>query len=632
VDYIGSDGSYNWLFWLMILSVIQWFVSGYFVIKHFSEIGSDIRPPSTSRLRLSDDTQRVGFLRDSFYHLWNLYPIVLYFLFYYLELSWNVLMAKIDMIGGPKAHALYQDLFVKYPQLDYLALAFIMMLAFLSTFGTQRARQLHLVKTKSKIYWWDKRLIPALFYTRFVFLFFNMILIGFISYLTLKITLYVFGVLALDTLTINPFHPDGYGGLRVVVEIVAVLISIYFLRATLGIIGLFDHAQTKDKVQFLGDVYHFMYLFVGVFLLYHVIDRSNALIDRAGIRNLFVPFDDYRSLTDQLTHEHNQTLYDTFASQVAPGHALQGFPVDLGLLSGSLLSLAIPLGLMFLVGFFKHNPLNLLLQSLHGNIGENRRVLCLIVGSFGIFLSYLAFASFTSPLQWLHTLSVAAIGYFGLMAIPLFALFTPNRSVQIYLRGLWIFFATLLLLDLPAMFFRVNNTPVPEWLRSSLYLLAVILAILIYAYGITDPKRTTRPPTTKHIATLLAFAVLTMILYHGSNYYMKFYKNIPNIDRSLFIGGLEWHHINFGVIMLLLTPLLYARNFLRINSYALYALLGGIYGTILDECYYYTQTPVTDNAYFEPQTFWIQIATLLLIMLLWFITHFFIKRYHAPTA
>jgi hypothetical protein len=140
-------------------------------------------------------------------------------------------------------------------------------------------------------------------------------------------------------------------------------------------------------------------------------------------------------------------------------------------------------------------------------------------------------------------------------------------------------------------------------------------------YGVSKHTDTTRFKTQpKSIYLVFLSSLFFMLLYHGLNYYLKLYKNVPNEERSIFINGLEFHHINYGLIFLILVPFLfkYASHFTKLFSSLTYLFIGFIYGTVFDECYYYMLSNMTDDAYLYPNIFFTQIICMSFVCLFWF--------------
>jgi hypothetical protein len=82
------------------------------------------------------------------------------------------------------------------------------------------------------------------------------------------------------------------------------------------------------------------------------------------------------------------------------------------------------------------------------------------------------------------------------------------------------------------------------------------------------------------------------------------------------VGGIEVHHLNIGVLLLVTAVLLLTRFPNRLPWWRglLVAWVGVAVGLIADEWFYYSATEVTDAAYFEPVT-WISALLLSLAML-----------------
>lgn len=209
--------------------------------------------------------------------------------------------------------------------------------------------------------------------------------------------------------------------------------------------------------------------------------------------------------------------------------------------------------------------------------------------------------------SYLH-ISLGHIGYVGLLLIPAF-LIIENE----YLQKWWIFFSGLALLDLPVLMYITNDKPIDNSIfSSSINLTILIFLFLITAlYGISKSITSIDFITKKKDLWIVFFSSLFFIsIYHGSNYYLKEVAKKTNDERSIFIeyinsygilDRLEFHHINYGIILLVLVPFLfkYASNLSHIYRFLAYIFIGFIYGTVFDECFYYMLQSVNDEVYFH---------------------------------
>ena len=75
--------------------------------------------------------------------------------------------------------------------IDLLVLLIMTFIAYSATFGTQLKKQIEFIQSTDKVYWWDIRISKEIFWIRFIFLFTNLILVGFTVYLLTKVTFFV---------------------------------------------------------------------------------------------------------------------------------------------------------------------------------------------------------------------------------------------------------------------------------------------------------------------------------------------------------------------------------------------------------------------------------------------------------
>ena len=380
MDYIGSHQLINWLFVLACLSILQWFITIYYLYKNYSLIGSKINPDAfkeKGKYTVKEYIKVIPFSKDYFYIYWNIYPIIFYAFFYYLDTSWKAYFNQIVMIGGNRVKDIYNSLFINFNILNYnidykyidgLIVFIGIYIATRATFGTQFLKQIQFINSKKQLYWWDARISEKIYWTRFIFLFFNIILVSFIAYLGFKVVLFIVAILSIENLTINPFHPDTYGGLRVLMEISSIILAIYLLRATMGIVGLFDHKGIKDRIQFYGDLYHFSYFFIGIGFIIFFIYKIDKILDSIDISPL-LSHNKYKSFSIcndiNLSNIHKISCFDyniTYLNNLAGNinnyyntilH-FNKFPIDLSLLSSSIFTFILPLSIWFIINFIKN--------------------------------------------------------------------------------------------------------------------------------------------------------------------------------------------------------------------------------------------------------------------------------------
>jgi len=366
MDYLGSNLYINWLFMLAVLSFLQWIFIGYYVLRNYNILGNKISNNAFDGIEKYKDNSkvRIPFIKDYFFIYWNIYPLIFYGFFYYLDVSWNNFLTQIIMIEGKYAQNLYNYFFkndyVKF--LDLFVLIIAIILAYIGTFGTQIKKQTRFINEKDKIYWWDVRINKKIYWIRFIFLFLNIIFIAFMTYLTTKVIIFVTLVLYSKNIIINPFNPDGFGGLRVFIEISSIILSIYLLRATMGVVGLLDHKEIKCKTQFYGDLYHILYFFLGVGYIIAFMQRIHYWLSTVNLKK-YLSHDIYLYFTNQINLTDISNMIKSSGDIANYYNKLinfNKFPADLSIFTGALFTFVLPLSLWFLIHIFeeKHNESN----------------------------------------------------------------------------------------------------------------------------------------------------------------------------------------------------------------------------------------------------------------------------------
>ena len=646
MDYIGSHESVNWLFVLALLSILQWILTIIFVSKKYHLMGKEISNNAFPSSKLYKE--KIPFMHDYFYIYWNIYPIIFYAFFYYVDTSWDTYLKQIIMIGGDNVKILYDSFFVEFSfskeritisnkWVDLLVLIIVATLAFFSTFRTQIKKQILFLNQTDKLYWWDIRISKELYWIRFIFLFFNMVLVGFIAYLMTKVAIFVLALLSMGTtiFNINPFHPDLFGGLRVLMEISSVILAIYLLRAMLGIVGLLDHRGVKDTFQFIGDLYHAAYFFLGIGFIVTFVYKVDNILSSVNLKD-YLSSERFSTFNIE-THMSNVEIANK-ASSIADYYdnllQFNKFPIDLSLFASSIFTFALPLSVWFFIKFMdnrikstdqsksKHSEQQwkAYLISTSGKLQSN---IFLIILSLTIYtLWYLCGLERLFSYSYLH-LSLGHIGYLGLLLIPAFLAIENS-----FLQKLWIFFAGLALLDLPTLVYITNNKDIDNsiFLSSINFTIIIFISLTAMLYSISKSQTSTNSIIRiRDLIIIFLSSAFFISLYHGVNYYLKEIKNIANIDRSVFIGNLEFHHINYGIILLVLVPFLfrYTSKLSGIYMYLGYIFIGFIYASVFDEAFYYMLQDVSDNAYFAILPNFISFSIMITSFTIWF---FIVKK------
>ncbi len=359
LNYIGSK-YFDWLYILFVLSILQWFITIFFVFKNRNILFDDIEGFQDIKIKIS-------FIKDYFYQFWNIYPIVFYLFFYYIQTMWNTWMVHIMMITNSSSNIIksYEILFgEKGLKVDIFLLSILVIGSFYSAFFVQKNKQDIFIKSTKIIYWWDIRINKYIYWVRAIFLFLNLILISYLTLIVTKIAIFILSILFLENLNIFPFHPDGYAGLKVLMEISSVIISIYLLRSSMGIIGYMDH-KGQGIAHKITDIYNISYLPLGIIFLIILINKVKDLLfyayEKYNLKNL-LSSDNYQNWINKFQNDVNNTSeildsLDKYSSSIQNYYSVLNFnkfPIDLTLFVNSIFTWILPISFWFLFNFFEH--------------------------------------------------------------------------------------------------------------------------------------------------------------------------------------------------------------------------------------------------------------------------------------
>jgi len=351
LEYIGSEYSYNWLLILALFSVLQWFITLYIIYSN-----------SSIKLHIVEDIQEkhpgydryLSFLSDNFYWFWNIFPIIYFVHFFYIEASWETWMQSLFILDvDSQIKELYEQFF--YSQLsknvDISILIILIIPSLIFGYFGQDKKHKKMIEEKTSLYWWSKTLNSKIYFLRKIFLVSNLLLIGFLTYLISKISIFITMLLNIPELNIFPFHLDGYGGLHPIMQVTAILLSMYLLRASMGLIGLDDH-KGQGFSHKVGDILNIIYLPIGVALMYLIY---------SSIKNHLAIASEKYEISKYLSSEIYQKFLDNFKGASDKAEALSpffdyysilaynSFPIDIGLFYNTAFTAVLPISIWFLV-------------------------------------------------------------------------------------------------------------------------------------------------------------------------------------------------------------------------------------------------------------------------------------------
>lgn len=210
--------------------------------------------------------------------------------------------------------------------------------------------------------------------------------------------------------------------------------------------------------------------------------------------------------------------------------------------------------------------------------------------TIGLIISIWASITYTptSNLLFIHPANI------GMILAPLVFV---SRNVGLCQRAIW---QIIIGLVLGGAFFiavrQVEKVDVSFILISSLTVYIFYLLLLSVEKSLSNRNsNAVLILSKKNIITVIAIIALLTVMYRYSYYSML---GIPNKERSLMINGVEIHHINIGIILLLLVGTF--ESFILSFSKAIYIVLISVaIGSITDQSFYIFLNKTTDKAYGE---------------------------------
>lgn len=164
---------------------------------------------------------------------------------------------------------------------------------------------------------------------------------------------------------------------------------------------------------------------------------------------------------------------------------------------------------------------------------------------------------------------------------------------------LWMVAALVAIAELPMMAVRPADVAV----RAALLGLGLAVAAVL-AIAIRIAMRWHHPlvPSNRRAIIIFAISLIVVVLNQAFNR-VALSAGVPNDERSVLIAGFEVHHLNWGVILLVLTPTLSGPSVGHALAEKLIIFALGVgNGLVLDQWLYYMRVVVTDETYFAPST------------------------------
>jgi len=377
---IVTYNEFVFLFILFIFACLQWMLIFIYFIKNHHQI-KKLDQSLFESFKNYTVSKKVPFYKDYYFFYWNLFPIIYFIYFSMLVYSWDDKFATINMITKGNISDIFSLFFdkvnifntlIEYRKIDILIIIMTLIYIYFISMGTQFKKQQQFIKETKQIYWWDIRISKYLFIVRLIFLISNVILVSFITYIITKVTLFTIFILYSKYIKFiaNPFYPDNYGGLKILMEVSSIIISMYFFRAMMGIVGFLDHKGVKTFKQYVGDIYNMLYVIIGfvyfiliTYGIYKILSKVDTSIYMTqNIYNKFLIQDSNFSTTIV-------NKISTVSDYYTPLINFNKYPFDLSLLSNSILTIVLPLSLWFLLNFISNRR-----QNINGTLSKNNKL------------------------------------------------------------------------------------------------------------------------------------------------------------------------------------------------------------------------------------------------------------------
>ncbi len=192
-----------------------------------------------------------------------------------------------------------------------------------------------------------------------------------------------------------------------------------------------------------------------------------------------------------------------------------------------------------------------------------------------------------------------------------------GAAVGSRLRDVWFGAAAVVLTDLPAMATRASGLgqPIRDLVGGALIAACILLPLAAWCRQKTRRSRI----TVSEVLTSWFAAMAAVVVFQWFNRSARA-AGVPNEERSVMLGGVELHHINWGIILIVVVVMISASIELAMLWRMLLAAVTGFgVGMILDEWFYYMARQVTDDAYFETVTWASAVGLGVLLLGVWLV-------------
>jgi len=231
--------------------------------------------------------EKIHFKKDIFYISWNIIPIFLFFywviyIFLFKDIKYNI---SLIIPNIPIKHIIFN-----YNSWIILFIFILIILISILSVIIQINKQNKFENEKSYCYWWNKKINKTIFYSRLIFLFFNMFFFLYSFVLIVWLILTLFNIVNNSyNIIIIPNHYDWLLWLWFIGNLSIYLGLFFLLLWWLWLLWIVDHKYKQWLSHSISDTLLFLFWLFGILILfypsYHIYKYNKYVNIRNSIIN-----------------------------------------------------------------------------------------------------------------------------------------------------------------------------------------------------------------------------------------------------------------------------------------------------------------------------------------------------------
>lgn len=233
-----------------------------------------------SEIKHDHDTILLPLSKDTFFILWNIFPLFLISSYIYMNIYWGDWTEDLLRLNNSDIPEMLQS------AIDFrtnpLLLSIMVLISIFAGLFQLKKQKLFDTESQSKkrksIYWWDREICRTIFYIRLVSLIFNMFTVLFVILSAIVYSIFLINMVNLDNINVIFFHNDNFGGLNVIGEISIVLSGVFLFTSGLGIVALYDHGFKQGFVHSISDILAFLVVIPAIFIIIYPTIKNNEIL------------------------------------------------------------------------------------------------------------------------------------------------------------------------------------------------------------------------------------------------------------------------------------------------------------------------------------------------------------------